>query len=421
MKSILQSVCLSLLIPSALLCTFDSAQAQYSKYKPGDRVEVMFSGRWQPGTVKPLAKNDLNRTGSKYRVQIDSMPDYLQPEGTEIMVDDIRPGGAPAAGNDGATPVAPAAQGAAGAGATFRPGQRVEAMFGGRWQSGTVMPLLKNDLNQTGSKLRIKLDSMADYLQPDGTEIMAVDVRAGGAQPPAQGAPMANNVGNPAGVSQNAQLHPGTGFRPGDRVEATWNGRQVTGTVIPLLPNDLNKTGSKIRVRIDGLADYLQPEGTEIMAVDAKHTNAGINHDKFENGLPAAWNPGKAPIPPGGAAPAKPPGGAQAGEYVGKSNAGSPKMIGNVPDMNGTAWKMLFDRAVHVVPVLYFRRTGRYETVQLAAGMQGNYQQNGSKLLLTANGKTDAYNMTFDPATNILRLDADGDKLKLLYDGPIPR
>ena len=62
MKSILLRVCLSLLIPACgIVCTFDTALAQYSSYKPGDRVEVMFSGRWQPGTVMPLAKDDLNR------------------------------------------------------------------------------------------------------------------------------------------------------------------------------------------------------------------------------------------------------------------------------------------------------------------------------------------------------------------------
>ncbi len=332
MKAVFSQFCLA-----ALICvyagTFDRAQAQYTKYQPGDRVEVMYSGRWQPGTVMPLAKNDLNRTGSKYRVKIDSVPDYLKPEGTEIMIEDMRSGGAPTAGNEGG--------GTAGGGA---------------------------QVQQTG-----------------------------GATPQA-----ASQYGS---------------FKPGDRVEAIWNGRKVTGTVVPLLANDLNKTGSKIRVKIDGLADYLQPEGTEIMAVDAKHTNAAVNKDNFRNGLPAAWNPGKAPIPQGGKAPAKPAEGAPAGEYVGKSNAGKPKMMGNVPDLSGTAWKMLFDRAVHVVPVLYFRKTGRYETVQLAAGMQGNYRQNGSRLTL----EKDTYNMTFDPATNILRLDADGDKLKLLYDGPTAR
>lgn len=418
MKSVFSKFCLAALL-SLCAGTFDTAQAQYSKYKPGDRVEVMYSGRWQPGTVVPLAKNDLNRTGSKYRVKIDSVPDYLQPEGTEIMLEDMRAGGAaPAAGNEGG--------GTAAGGGAYQPGQRVEAMFGGKWHTGTVMPLLKNDLNQTGSKLRVKLDDMADYLQPDGTEIMAVDVRPGGAQPAAQKLPVANNAAGtaatpayhaaPQAAPQQGAAQSGT-FKPGDRVEAIWNGRKVTGTVIPLLANDLNKSGSKIRVKIDGLADYLQPEGTEIMAVDAKHTNAAVNKDSFFNGLPAAWNPGKAPLPQDGKAPAKPAEGAPAGEYVGKSNAGKPKMIGNVPDLSGTAWKMLFDRAVHVVPVLYFRKTGRYETVQLAAGMQGNYRQNGSRLTL----EKDTYNMTFDPATNILRLDADGDKLKLLYDGPTAR
>lgn len=43
MKSIRSSVCLSLLIPvCAIVCTFDTAYAQYSKYKPGERVEVIF-------------------------------------------------------------------------------------------------------------------------------------------------------------------------------------------------------------------------------------------------------------------------------------------------------------------------------------------------------------------------------------------
>lgn len=406
---------LTLFFTCISITTFSAAFAQNMKYKPGDRVEVMFSGKWQPGTVMPLAKNDLNRTGSKHRVKIDSLPDYLQPEGTEIMTEDMRPGSAPAVANndEGKAQDHHGQQG--GRGSTFRPGERVQAFFGGKWQSGTVMPLLKNDLNQTGSKLRIKLDSMADYLQPDGTEIMAEDVRPGVGQPQAETAPVSNNHarvpgGHPA--QHEAQQHNAQqqgAFKPGDRVEAIWNGRKVTGTVIPLLANDLNKSGTKIRVKIDGLADYLQPEGTEIMTVDVKHSNAAPNNDKFENGLPAAWNPGKAPLALGGAVPEKQPGGAPAGEYVGKRGAESPKMIGNVPDLRGTAWKMLFDRAVHVVPVIYFRKTGRYETLQIAAGMQGNYHQNGSSLTM----EKDTYTMSFDPATNILRF---GD-LKLLYDG----
>lgn len=301
--------------------------------------------------------------------------------------------------------------------AKYKPGDRVEVMFSGRWQPGTVMPLAKNDLNRTGSKLRIKIDSMADYLQPEGTEIMAEDVRDGGA-PSAETAPakVAPPSVNEASRATASYQHSGSTFKPGDRVEAIWNGRSVTGTVVPLSKFDTNRTGSKLRVKIDGLADYLQPEGTEIMTEDVKHSGAPVNHDTFRNGLPAAWNPGTAPIKPGTSTAPKPP--AQAGDYVGKRTAESPKMNGNVPNMTGTAWKMLYDRAVNVVPVIRFTHKGRYDTVRygLAAGMQGAYHQNGSRLTL----ERDNYNMSFDPATNILRLDADGDKLKLLYDGTIP-
>ena len=416
MKSISKVLLATILFVSTSVCSLSPASAQYKNFKVGDRVEAMFGGRWQPGTVMPLLQTDTNQTGSKLRIMLDSMPDYLQPGGTEIMAEDTRAGGAAPKGANGTTDPN---QSYPGEGASFKPGDRVEAMFNGKPVTGTVMPLSKFDTNRTGSKLRVMIDSMPEYLQHEGSEIMTVDVKhSNKARPETVAQTPAPRGTAPLAPNAAAPNNPGTTFKPGDRVEATWNGRKVTGTVVPLLHDDLNKTGTKIRVKIDGLADYLQPDGTEIMTVDAKHTNAGTNHDKFANGLPAAWNPGTAPLPAGGAAPAKPPRGAPAGEYVGKPIAGSPKMIGNVPDMSGTGWKMLYDRAVSIVPTLYFRKTGRYETVGVSFGMQGGYQQNGSKLLLIANGKTDPYNMTYDPVTKILRLDADGDKLKLLYDGP---
>jgi hypothetical protein len=189
-----------------------------------------------------------------------------------------------------------------------------------------------------------------------------------------------------------------------------WNGKKVTGVVVPFANLDLDKTGRVLRVKIDGLADFLQPEGTEIMARDVQHSNApppaapATAPQNGNAGAPAGNTAGAPQAPP-----AAPP--------EGKRNTDSktPAMNGGVPNIVGTAWKMLYDQAVNVVPVIRFTKKGTYDTVRygLGAGMRGNYRQNGSTLYLN----NEAYTMKFDAGTNIMLLSGHGPTLKLLYNG----
>lgn len=90
-------------------------------------------------------------------------------------------------------------------------------------------------------------------------------------------------------------------------------------------------------------------------------------------------------------------------------------MNGSAPNLTGTAWKMLYDQAVTVVPLIRFTKKGTYDTVRyaLGAGMQGNYRQSGSTVFLN----NEAYSMKFDAGSNILLLTGGGTTLKLLYNG----
>lgn len=307
----------------------------------------------------------------------------------------------------------------------YKPGDRIQVMWNGKLETGTVMPMAKLDLDKSGRVLRVKLDCLADFLQPEGTEVMARDVR--GAAPQQGGAndgggdqaggPGGNPGGGPTGTAGG-----GGNYKPGDRVTAMWNGKQVTGTVVPFANLDLDKTGRVLRVKIDGLADFLQPEGTEIMARDIKGgagapaapaAGNGAAHHGGQNNNNAANNNGNNNNNAG--APRTPP---PAANNPNKNfDRGRPTMNGNAPNIVGTAWKMLYDVDVNVVPVIRFTHRMTYDTVRyaLGAGLQGKYSQNGSTLYL--NGEP--YQMNYNAGTNIMMLTGGRETLKLLYNGTV--
>lgn len=288
---------------------------------------------------------------------------------------------------------------------SYAPGDRVQALWAGKWESGTVMPLLHNDLDKTGRVMRIKLDCLQEFLQPDGTEILAKDVRAGAG-------PAASSVSTAASQSSAHSDHAnGSGgaagqsaFRPGDRVSAMWNGKRMNGVVVPLLANDLDKSGRVLRVRLDDLAAFLQPDGTEILAKDVSSSNAPMPKVTPNNSTnTASQSAAQTPAP------------ARGGPSKENTDSKIPVMNGAVPNLTGTAWKMLYDKAVNVVPLIRFTKKGTYDTVRysLASGMQGNYRQSGSTVFLN----NEAYSMSFNKGTKILLLTGGGTTLKLLYNG----
>lgn len=295
--------------------------------------------------------------------------------------------------------------GALGQSNGYKPGDRVEALWNGKWEAGTVMPLSRFDLDKTGRVLRIKLDCLADVVQPEGTEILAKDVRARGTQP----LPAGNSAGNGPSIAPGTSTTSGANFKPGDRVEATWSGKRVTGVVMPLSRLDLDKSGRVLRIKIDGMADFLQPEGTEILAKDVQHSSSPPTPNRVENQSPPTKGNGQ-PAP--NAVSASP-----SGSLAPKRNTDykTPVMTGSVPNLIGTAWKMLYDRPANVVPLIRFTRKGTYDTVRygLGAGMQGTYRQNGSTLFLN----NESYSLTFDATTNILLVRGKNETLKLLYNG----
>lgn len=192
------------------------------------------------------------------------------------------------------------------------------------------------------------------------------------------------------------------------RVSLMWAGKPATGTVVPMQRLDQDKSGRVLRVKIDGLADFLQPDGTEVMAKDVQHSNASP-----PAAAPAHANTGAATNTSPATQPAAPP---AAGTGT-KRNTDykTPVMNGAVPNLTGTAWKMLYDEAKNVVPLIRFTKRGTYDTVRygLGSGMQGNYRQSGSTVFLN----NEAYSMKFDGGSNILLLTGGGTTLKLLYNG----
>lgn len=298
---------------------------------------------------------------------------------------------------------------------SHKPSERVQALWMGKWESGTVMPLLGNDLDKSGRVMRIKLDCLQEFLQPDGTEILAKDVRGG--DTPAASAPGAANTGAVATAHGLSSGEGGgaaignSGFRPGDRVTAMWVGKKVSGVVVPMVADDLDKSGRVLRVKLDDLAEYLQPGGTEILAKDVQHSSAPPPQALAHSTAVAPGNTVHATPQdlPTAAAPG-------AGNAL-KRNTDSktPAMNGATPNLTGTAWKMLYDQAVNVVPLIRFTKKGTYDTVRygLGGGMQGNYRQNGSTVFLN----NEAYSMNYNAGSNILLLTAGGTTLKLLYNG----
>ncbi len=298
---------------------------------------------------------------------------------------------------------------------SYKPGDRVQALWAGKWESGTVMPLLSNDLDKSGRVMRVKLDFLAEFLQPNGSEVSAKDVRPGGA--PATSAPGTTNAGTP-GAAQSVPSNGAdgggignSGFRSGDRVSAMWGGKLMTGVVVPTLPNDLDKSGRVLRVKLDDLAEFLQPNGTEISAKDVQHSSAPPPLVSANNTQTKPGNtPHTAPYTP-------PPQTAPVGGNTVKPNTSykTPIMNGSVPNLTGTAWKMLYDRAVNVVPLIRFTKKGTYDTVRysLGAGMRGNYRQSGGTVFLN----NEPFSMSFNAGSNILLLTSGGTTLKLLYNG----
>lgn len=337
---------------SALLGFCISVSAQ-GEFKPGDRVECDSTqmGRFDKGTVLPFDATDMDKSGRWYRVKLDE--DTIPGMTRECLTTHMRPLAAEVSQTD------PWATGKA---TKFKPGDRVECDKSqiGRWEKGTVMPFLQNDMDkESGRYYRVRLDSFkASGLYAAGHECMADFIRPSG---------------EPA-------VKPSGRFKVGDTVEAqswagTWRSAKVTAI-----------EGAFYKVRFDGY------DGThDELVADERIRKPG-------GGTPAA----AAPV------------GANTTQQM------TPKMAGALPSLRGTAWKIDFGKGM-TGTLFLFCKSGRWEIVPQRAGSIGavgrSYSVSGSTLT-TVNaddGKVEKWKMSMKGG--VLELFDGKVTLRLHYNG----
>ena len=206
-------------------------------------------------------------------------------------------------------------------------------------------------------------------------------------------------------------------YKVGDRVECdpAQIGQFKKGTVAPYLKNDLDQeSGRYYRVVLDG--SYIT-EGYECMATHMRPLAeaAPPAAESPKTSPPANNSVNPVPVAPPVVAPVADP---KPAATPTKAASLKPKLVGGLPVLAGTAWKIDWGIKGSNVQNFLFCTTGRWEVVssQLLNGaltMMGTYRVQGKSLLArdANDGKTTTYKMTWKGG--MLELNDGKSKMKL--------
>lgn len=224
-----------------------ASAAAAADFKPGDRVEVKWRGKWFAAEVLEAKKGKWKVHYQGYDAEWDEWVGAARvraPKTSTVSAGGAAATDAPAAGTDRR----PAGRAGGPAGiSSLKKGDKVEMEFRGAWYPATVVEAPGN------GTVRVHPDGWADSWKED---VGPDRLRSLPTPPPPP--PAVQGAGGSSSGASSAQRAPGSGWQKGDKVSVEYRGDWHAATVLDGPKDDKDESGKPVRlwrIHFDGWAD----------------------------------------------------------------------------------------------------------------------------------------------------------------------